>query len=488
MKGQIFILLFALLIVCPLWGEEPPVERWAVSYMDNSSEATDMVVDKYGNVYVTGYCRGNSFAGTAGDYATIKYDSNGNQLWVVTYDGLGGGSDGAVALAIDGVGNVYVTGSSYGSGTDYDYATIKYDSNGNEKWAARYNGPGNGYDGALAIAVDISGNVYITGASTESGKGYDYATIKYDQNGNQKWVARYNGSGNNWDNARAIAIDNSGNVYVTGGSSGSGTEIDYVTIKYDPNGNQKWVARYNGSGNNNDIAYAIAIDNSGSVYVTGRGWFSDTEYATIKYDPNGNQKWVARYSGTGNSANEARAIATDNSGDVYVTGTSTESGTGYDYATVKYDSNGNEIWVSCYNGPANSSDYARHLVVDESGNVYVTGLSWGSGTDYYDYATVKYDPNGNQKWVSRYSSQINNYDYAMALAIDESGNIYVTGYSGPGYDYPYHWTTIKYTQHDICLGEIEGDLNNDCKVDFADLAMLASHWLECNYAYEGDCL
>ncbi|MDZ4383950.1 MAG: DUF6531 domain-containing protein, partial [Nitrospirota bacterium] len=142
-----------------------------------------------------------------------------------------------------------------------------------------------GEDSAGAISVDASGNVYVTGSSLGSGTYSDYATVKYDSNGNQMWVARYNGPGNNWDYAGAISVDATGNVYVTGWSPGSGTSSDYATVKYDSNGNQMWVARYNGPGNRDDYARAISIDVAGNVYVTGQIWDSGTDYdyATVKY-------------------------------------------------------------------------------------------------------------------------------------------------------------------------------------------------------------
>jgi hypothetical protein len=125
-----------------------------------------------------------------------------------------------------------VTGGSIGSSGTYDYATIKYDAAGVTQWVARYNGPGNLDDFATAIAIDGSANVYVTGDSVGSGTFYDYATIKYNASGAEQWVARYNGPGNLDDDARAIAVDVSSNVYVTGESSGSGTNYDYATIKY----------------------------------------------------------------------------------------------------------------------------------------------------------------------------------------------------------------------------------------------------------------
>src|SRR5207247_2301044 len=138
--------------------------------------------------------------------------------------------------------------------TDYDYATIKYDSFGQEQWVARYNGPGNSGDSANSIAIDSAGNVYVTGKSFGSGTDSDYATVKYDSFGQEQWLARYNGPGNSGDSANSIAIDSAGNVYVTRQSSSARTDYDYATVKYDSFGQEQWLARYNGPGNSGDSA------------------------------------------------------------------------------------------------------------------------------------------------------------------------------------------------------------------------------------------
>jgi uncharacterized delta-60 repeat protein len=407
-----------------------------------------IAVDGSGNVYVTGSSVGPGTCNLACvDYATLKYDASGTRQWVARYDGPASDSDQATAIAVDKSGNVYVTGSSIGTTwPDYDYATIKYDSSGQQQWVARYSGAGNDLDFGNAIAVDASGNVYVTGASFSSETGFDYATVKYDSSGQQQWVARYNGPASSDDEAYGIAVDSSGNVYVTGYSAGSGTNNDYATVKYDSSGQQQWVARYDGPTSADDYANAIAIDASGNVYVTG---FSDNagfDYATVKYDTTGQQQWVGRYNGPANDDDEARAITVDGSGNVYVTGYSVGSGTQEDYATIKYNASGTEEWVARYDGPANLNDDAAAIAVDSLGNVYVAGWSVGLGTGF-DYATVKYDSSGAEQWVARYDGSASVDDQSYAVAVDSSGNVCVTGYSTVDANTGLtDYTTIKYSQ------------------------------------------
>lgn len=376
------------------------------------------------------------------DCVTIKYDPTGQQQWIARYNGPGNGDDEGKAIALDALGNVYVTGTSINANLDYDYLTIKYNSAGQEQWVARYGASGSTLDdNAVAIAIDHSGNVYVTGGSMDA-NGLAYATVKYNSDGQQQWVARY--AGNGFGYAIAMAIDGSDNIYVTGtvGTANPGT--NYATIKYNSAGQEQWVAVYAGPGNN-DIASAIAVDGVGNVYVTGvsDGVGTHLDYATVEYNSAGQEQWAARYVGPGYD-DEARAIAVDKLGNVYVTGFSFSSVTNYDYETVKYASTGQEQWVDRYDGPANSTDYAYAIAVDNSGNAYVTGTSIGT-TGYYDYATIKYSPDGQRLWVARYDGPGNNSDGGNAVFVDSSDNVYVTGFSSFALS-DFDYATIKYVQ------------------------------------------
>jgi hypothetical protein len=407
---------------------------------NGEDKAVALAVDHLGNVYVTGESPGT---GTSCDFATIKYLSTGDTAWVRRYNGTASGEDKTRGIAVDGSGNVYVTGSSWGGATDLDYLTIKYDPDGIQLWARRYDGPASGEDAAYALAVDDFGNTYVTGASAGSGTSHDYATVRYNPSGDTAWVRRYDGPANGFDRACAICMDDFGNVYVTGFSWGGLVNFDYATVKYGPGGNQVWARRYNGASNGEDRAAALAVDDGGNLYVTGYSSSAGSlrDYLTIKYLPDGDTAWTARYDGPANDRDEACALAVDPWGAVCVTGFSWDSPTNLDYATVKYLPNGDTAWVRRYNGPDNDGDGAEAIAVDAAGCLYVTGAS--SGGTSQDYATIKYLPHGDMAWVTRYGGGANGYDRASAIATDGFGNVYVTGCSwsaGTSLDF----ATIKY--------------------------------------------
>ncbi|MBN8586186.1 MAG: SBBP repeat-containing protein [Ignavibacteria bacterium] len=436
------------------------VKRFSLQ-TDAGDTAYSIAVDGSGYVYVAGIVWRNEDDASFSylyDYGTIKYEPDGDYYWTgqtapghrlynnsPTDDGI----DAAYSIVVDGSGNIYVTGRSYGStSTSFDYATVKYNSTGEKQWASRYNGPESSDDVAVSVVLDGSGNVYVTGRSID--KNYDIATVKYNSSGTQQWVARYNGSGDDDDAAESMVIDGSANIYVTGYCTGSSTGKDYVIIIYNSSGTQQWVATYNGVGSGEDIAHTIKVDGSGNVYVTGRSKqyaSTDFAYATVKYNSSGTQQWAAIYNGNGYDWDEAYSLAVDGSGNVFVTGKSegpaSFTSTYFDYATIKYNSSGSQQWEARYNGPGSDNDEAYALVIDGSSNVYITGRSKGNGTDF-DYATIKYNSSGTQQWIARYDNDYN--DEAYAITIDNSGNVYVTGGSyetGIEFD----WATIKYSQN-----------------------------------------
>ena len=311
---------------------------------------------------------------------------------------------------VDANDNVFVTGSSTGVGVGYDYATLKCSSAGVPLWTNRYNGPGNSDDYANALAVDASGNVFVTGSATVNTNGdADYATIKYSSAGAALWTNLYNGPGNGDDQAVAAAVDSSGNLFVTGMSVGSATfdDYDYATIKYSSAGVLLWTRRYSGP-YVIDIATALAVDSAGNVVVTGSSLSPNdgSDYATIKYSGAGSALWTNRYDGAGIADDYASSIAMDGSGNVFVSGSSYGDGSGLDYATVAYSSAGVRLWTNRYNGPGNGKDF--------------TGLAIRS-------------------------SVLDALKTRQALAVGHDGSVYLTGSSDAGNrGAAFDFATVKY--------------------------------------------
>ncbi|GAB4131792.1 MAG: hypothetical protein Fur0041_02500 [Bacteroidia bacterium] len=419
---------------------------------DNADEARSIAVDASGNVYVTG--SGFNSQGNL-DAITIKYSPTGQQLWVVNYDRGVGDNDEAVKLVLDDSANVYIVGYSRGMQTSSDILTVKYNTNGVLQWAQHYNGSGNGLDEGRSIAVDGNRNVIVTGYESNSSFATDMTVIKYSANGNQSWVQVVNGSGNGNDEGKDLTVDASDNIYVIGNTEQTSNppNSDYCTIKYNPAGSQQWMQLFNGPSNSNDYGRAITLDNNNNVIVTGysfenNNWF---DMVTIKYNNSGTQQWTARYNNAANRYEEAWDVVTDPSGNVYVTGQSQAVGnnsTPADYATIKYSSSGTQVWVRRYDGGTDEDDRSFAVALDDSLNVYVTGYSKVGNTDY---ATIKYSNNGDTLWIMRYNGNANGNDQALALAVD-NGDVFVTGKSANQTNDDY--LTIKYSYAAVGVNEI----------------------------------
>ena len=292
-------------------------------------------------------------------------------------------------------------------------------------WTRTYDGPFGGDERVRAVLTDAYNNIVVVGSNVgEAGSGgYDFAVIKYSQVGGTMWTKRITGAGTSDDVAMGAALDPTTAAVNITGQSGAHPNNDILTVQLNPNGAEVWRATYDGTSHGNDVGTAIAVDAAGSVFVAGYVQNATADIVTIKYNWDGNRAWVKTYDGGGDD--RATAVALGPGGSVYVTGTSVRSGHD-DYATVKYSATGAEEWTAFYNGPNNVADQPVAVVVDDSGNAYVTGSSYtgtGPGSESR-FATIKYDAAGTEQWVAR----TNRHSSPAALALGASA-LYVVGKS-----------------------------------------------------------
>ncbi len=391
-----------------------------------------VTVDNSGYSYVTGFCD----EGTNGrDIVVIKYDENGDTLWARSYNGTANSDDAGFGICVDASGSVYVVGSAMNTGKYYDLTLLKYSSTGELIWVQSYSGTENyTEDKGLGIAVDSDGNIYVTGYCTNSDLKTDIVTQKYDSDGNRVWSALEDGSDDMDSQGLGIAVDNTGNVCVTGYISTENSGLDIITVKYDSSGSQLWIAAFNGTGNGEDKAFGIASDGDDNVYITGYTTNDNIDYAILRYSSSGTLDWSASYNGAGNGEDKSFGIAVDENDNTYVTGYCMGSDDNNDYVTLKVNSSGTITWSASYNGTGNGDDKANAIGLiyldGAASQVVVTGESWGTNENN-DYATVRYNiTSGSQTAASRYSMSGTTNDIANDVEVSpDNSKIIVTGYS-----------------------------------------------------------
>jgi len=429
----------------------------AGNFIDN---AVDLALDASGNTYVTG----TSYNGSSYDIVTVKYDSDGNEIWRTSYGGTG--IDEANAIVLDGNNDVIVTGSRFISGSDYDLCVIKYNGvTGGISWSVINTGSAL-YDSGEDVTVDASNNVIVTGSLSVSASDVNWIVQKYNgTTGASIWVQTGGGTLN--DMGKVVAVDAAGFVYVAGHqefSSGT-TYFDFLLLKFNSGGGLPTVNVTHDSGFGKlDTPHSMKLDASGNIYIGGQGFSTvvdEEDYLLMKFNNSGTFQWLQMYAGDSEALDRINALDVDQTtGNIFVTGRSKSNASSEDYHTMAYNSAGTLLWQQSYSSAGLEFDEATDIVLGASGNLYVTGYSYRAGTNN-DYTTLKYDLSGNLIWETSFDGPSSLSDQAIRMKLDPIENIFVTGKSHGGVATNLDYSTIKYCQLEtiggadeaICVGQ-----------------------------------
>jgi hypothetical protein len=358
-------------------------------------------------------------------------------------------NDTGYKVALDGSGNIYITGSTGGSldgNTSeglLDIFLTQFGSSGNRIGSRQSGTPGD--DIAYAIAIDTSGNIYITGSTRGSLPGWtssgekDIFLAKFDSSGNKIFTKQFGTSQD--DIAYGIAIDTSGNIYITGSSGGNlGTTsaggLDIFLTKFDSSGNRIFTQQF--GTDQDDIGYGVVVDNSGNIYITGstKGILGSSSFGLLdvflaKFNSSGVNQFIVQFGSDRDDVGYSIGLSdTDN---LYITGSTAGNLPGHinsgltDIFLAKFNSSGANQFLQQLG--TTGRDIGNCVAVDGAGNVYVAGSTEGgllgnSAFGLSDIFLVKFNSSGATQFARQLGTPGNDIAYGLAI---QGTDIYITG-------------------------------------------------------------
>lgn len=423
-------------------------QDWAQAlYFPNNGydEPGAILTDPSGNVFVTGSGR----PGPSADLIVAKYNPSGVLQWMSTYNGSGNSTDGGMCLARDASGNIYVGGTIYTADSARSVCTAKYNSAGVLQWLVRWDKYGtesvSGAEYAKDIAIDGAGNIYVF-CLCQAGNSFGTepaasVVLKYNAAGVLLWSQAYQYNSSDRVYAIDMKLDPSGNPVIAIASN-----TDMVIIKYTPSGIISWLRTFGAFGTY-EFPVDMAIDGTGNVFVAGG---TGSNIILQKYSPTGALSLSTLYVNPYNKDDRAIGIALDGTGNVLIGGKSINGSNNQDFLVLKYSPAFALLWAARYSETSTSYEDVFAMTTDNSGNTYLSGTTTGNGI-----LTAKFSTSGSLAWNIRYTNSSSYCRPSDMVTFTKSSPfqlpttvLYVLGFVNAS-SYNNDVLTIKYSQPSV---------------------------------------
>jgi hypothetical protein len=396
--------------------------EWAINNYPGYPVGVMIGLDNSDNIFVTGQ---------SGDHTkiiTTKYNTDGSVIWERFYS-IPDLAVVATWLTMDHSGNAIITGYPHtfsSNPVESGLLTLKYDNDGNLLWDELIPGT---WAFAVRSVADQSGNIYVTGRAWQYTASHDFVTVKYAPDGTRLWMDTFD-QGGGFHTPSSMDIDQSGNLFITGGGQSGGL----ITVMYTSTGVRQWIKEQPGS-----AGQGIKADGNGGIFVTGSFYDVNTgtgnDVRLLKYDLSGNLVWQKFYD-FGNSE-YGKLVNIDSQSNIYITGYGDLPGQFSGWLTIKCDSSGNMLWYNRFKANQGWEEFPYFAMTGPADELYITGNVGvpSGGTTYNGLETIRYNSDGSNPWVAG----VNLYGgIGKGLALGADLSLYVVGM--------YYYSVLKYSQ------------------------------------------
>lgn len=427
----ILVSVLLLAVSAGVYSQNETARIWTSSYNSGVKDVSkNMVTDAGGNIYTAGY---KSVSGSTEDTTAritlVKYSPQGELLWSKVFHSRLGRRTAAYSMTGDEAGNIYICGiadTNDAFGLVTRGLIIKYNSDGDTIWA-RYYGSSFFSSQYNDVKVDASSNVYVgyTFPGSFMTGNFVSSVVKYNSSGVYQWISAAVPGCLSFK----VELNNSNDIYVCGYKFVSVGVGDIYIAKISPQGITQWTSSYNNPSNAMDFAVDMKSDPvSGDAVITAySGGLGVSDIETIKFGSAlGQVLWVKRTTGTQvNSNNIPNALRINSTGDVYICGLMTNTGSGGDGFIIKYrGTDGNELWRRMYDSTGTGTENTTAIEITSTGDILAAGVQFSTRQAYLS----RYSPNGTRIWNNVYNDSLHNlYNIPVSIAAGLNNSVIVAG-------------------------------------------------------------